>query len=1242
MGTDIPASNQPHGSADQPTRDEFVTGPGIPGGAASPPPITVRGYSILREISRGGQAVILEAIQESTGRKVAIRVLREGALLTAEQRARFEREVQILAALQHPNIVGILDRGTTAEGAPYLAMEYIEGVPLDQFITEYYVRQRGRRPDPEEMLRLFMKVADAVSAAHLRGVVHRDLKPSNVRIDARGDPHILDFGLARTAVQSLTAEGGTPRPVTVTGQFLGSLPWASPEQAEGLPGKIDIRSDVYSLGIILYQMLTDGHFPYDVSGSMRDVLTNIITTEPTPPSRVLEAKDAARKVRRRRFRRRKALDETIEAIVLKALAKKAENRYQSAGDMARDVASYLSGQPTLAAGMAALARAQRARLRNVGAAAGAILAACALTAAVLWHVVPRSPPAAQPQADNLLPNTLSAEEQAAGWRLIFDGKTLTGWHPWPGRSLDDWKVEDGCLVTAGLPKVEQKVWGFLATDEEFGDFELAFQWKVSEGANSGVKYRAREEETPETAPEHQVLDNAGHPNGKEPKTSAASLWGVVGPRADLTRPLGEFNDSRVVCQGTHIEHWLNGRKVVECDTRSELWDMASRTMANKNPGFAASLRGRIVLQNHTPVAWFRSIKVRPLEAAAGVAPAAAAETSVQPGQWIDLLALVDLAQDRIAGAWERKGAALALVSSEGNDRIMVPVVCQGAYELEARFTRASVAALDPGVTRVAVTFPVGAVSLTAAFGETTSGVGYIDGKHGYQQGNPTVVPQGIPETGRPYTALVRVTPEGNRARFDISLDGKPLTSWEGLRSLLSANPYWGVPQPGWFGLGSGKNEVQFHGVRLRVLSGGATLLRPPPAGVQYLTAVTEEGPAPGPPAEATPNTLSNADKAVGWRLLFDGRTTGGWRGYKAAGVPAEWRAVDGTLAHTGPASDIITVDQYDDFELAAECRIEPTVNGGILYRVSEDANKPGETGPEIHLLNNADHAKWLTPEKAAGSCEGLFAPTRETPMPPGQWHEVRIVAKGPSVNHWLCGVKVLEYEIGGAAWNQRVAAGGRQAMPRFGKNPRGHICLHAMAGGIAFRNLKIRPMGAATTAPAPPAKPGEWMDLLPLIDPAKDAMQGAWTRQEAALTGSGKPQSRLALPVMPEGDYQLQVKFQMVSGSQVAVMLPVGATCVHLVLGGGGGTVSGLEDVASQRAGLSEASVTSASPLLKAGQTYALDITVALKGTQAEVVVDLDGVIFLRWQGRQSLLSPGTVWKMPDPKALGLGVFNST
>ncbi len=295
---------------------------------------TIPGYRILRELHRGGQGIVYEAFQESTRRKVAVKVMKEGPFAGPADEARFSREVQILGQLRHPNIVAIHDSGSSA-GHHYFAMDYVPGQPLDAYMAT-------ARPSLDDTLRLFAKICEAVNAAHLRGVIHRDLKPGNIRIDTDGDPRILDFGLAKVAVADvwhsgppLSAQPGAagPQPMTMTGQFLGSLPWASPEQAEAVPSKIDVRTDVYSLGVILYHMLT-GKFPYDVLGNMRDVIDNILTVEPVRPSTI----------RRNGERLARHINDEVETIVLKCLHKERDRRYQTAGELARDVNHYLNGE----------------------------------------------------------------------------------------------------------------------------------------------------------------------------------------------------------------------------------------------------------------------------------------------------------------------------------------------------------------------------------------------------------------------------------------------------------------------------------------------------------------------------------------------------------------------------------------------------------------------------------------------------------------------------------------------------------------------------------------------------------------------------------------------------------------------------------------------------------------------------------------------------------------------------------
>ena len=277
----------------------------------------IEGYQITGRLGEGGMGVVWRAVQLSTRREVALKLLTAGSFAGERARRRFEREVELAAALEHPNIARVYDSGLR-RGVYYYAMELIEGVPLDAYVETNTFPQR-------DVLELAAKVARAVQHAHQRGVIHRDLKPSNILVTEDAEPHVLDFGLAKM----LLAEGDQLE-VSHDGDVVGTPAYMSPEQAAGHHVSADTRSDVYSLGVILYRLLT-GESSHDLTGTRYEVLRRIAEEEVRRPREIS-----------------RSIDRELEALLLKALAHDAERRYATAGDLAEDIDNYLAGDPLLA------------------------------------------------------------------------------------------------------------------------------------------------------------------------------------------------------------------------------------------------------------------------------------------------------------------------------------------------------------------------------------------------------------------------------------------------------------------------------------------------------------------------------------------------------------------------------------------------------------------------------------------------------------------------------------------------------------------------------------------------------------------------------------------------------------------------------------------------------------------------------------------------------------------------------
>ncbi len=278
------------------------------------PPRVLGDFELLEEVGRGGMGIVYRARQQSLGREVAVKLILQGAQASELDKARFQAEVAAAARLEHPNIVSIYEVGEV-DGWQFFGMKLIEGQTLAKRIAEGPVADR-------EAVRLVLDIARAIEYAHQRGVIHRDLKPANILVDQDGVPHVTDFGLAK----HMTAGSSS---LTQTGAILGTPAYMAPEQAAGNRGKVGPLSDVYSLGAILYSLIT-GRAPFQ-GASPVDTLFMVLEQDPLPPRLLIPR-----------------VNRDLEMIVMKCLQKPGELRYASAGALAGDLQAHLDGESIIA------------------------------------------------------------------------------------------------------------------------------------------------------------------------------------------------------------------------------------------------------------------------------------------------------------------------------------------------------------------------------------------------------------------------------------------------------------------------------------------------------------------------------------------------------------------------------------------------------------------------------------------------------------------------------------------------------------------------------------------------------------------------------------------------------------------------------------------------------------------------------------------------------------------------------
>ena len=774
-------------------------------------------YRILNELGRGAMGAVYLAHDEQLDREIALKIPQFGQDMNPDLLERFYREARAAAALRHPGICPVYDVGEI-DGQHYITMAFIKGRPLRDFTKT--TKTQGVR----QIVRVIRKLALALEVAHRHKVVHRDLKPANVMIDERKEPVVMDFGLARRTAEK-------EEKLTHSGTVIGTPAYMSPEQVDGDNDRVGPPADIYSLGVIFYELLT-GQLPFQ--GSLMSILKQIATVDPKPPSEF-----------------RNNLPREVEAICQKMMAKQIEDRYQTMEQVAAALTEVLKDQKagTEESGMLEATKAPVRRRKKVEAVeatdtmtmpgrkrqesledefTGKIeetfqyepvdsrrrsrsekaksaraktdqrkkLIAGGIGGLLLLFVIAFL---LIPEKNDMTSTVDTSAEKArndeTAWKELFNETDLTGWKV---IGHDGWSVANGVITgeTTNTP-------GCLMSEFEFGDFELELEYLLTSGSNSGVFLRAwpNGQVNGREFDEVQLLDDTA-PNhaGVSDVQRTGALFGHVAPDPVLRPKTDEWHRLWIRAVGKKVTVWINGSEV-----------LATSLSEGKRS------RGHIGLQLFPKKVQFRSIRVREISTSKTSTKTAVASQSETPST-IDLLPLVDVSRDAGIGDWKRVPDGIACETPQEASVLQLPYTPPDEYDLEIEFT--------PTANGMNVNHYIAAQGSMFAWklhahGKVPPLYGFelLDGKY-CRDFSEAAVQLDLPlKVGQRYRSVVEVRQDSLRTL----LDGKQLVQWTGEFKRLSLEPKTPMQYPGRIGIGSWRRAVTFHSVRVREIGGTGKL-----------------------------------------------------------------------------------------------------------------------------------------------------------------------------------------------------------------------------------------------------------------------------------------------------------------------------------------------------------------------------------------------------------------------------------